>query len=69
MGDAWSARSLLKEFSEVERTECLAHLFTYLDFAKGVLGLAYVGSSRDVAAGGICSSKYHQGYAGLQHVC
>lgn len=56
-------------FSEVERKACLAHLFTYLDFEKGVLGLAYVGTSRDVAAGGICSGQYDQGYVGLYRDC
>lgn len=34
---------------------CLAHLFTYQDFDKGTLGLAYVAPPRAHPLGGICS--------------
>ena len=34
---------------------CLAHLFTYQDFADGVIGLAYVGNRKRNAVGGICT--------------
>ncbi|MBN3319367.1 ADA17 protein, partial [Atractosteus spatula] len=33
---------------------CLAHLFTYQDFEHGTLGLAYVGSHKKEALGGLC---------------
>ena len=36
---------------------CLAHLFTYQDFADGVIGLAYVGNPNRNAVGGICTQS------------
>ncbi|MGH0169038.1 UNVERIFIED_CONTAM: hypothetical protein FKN15_056297 [Acipenser sinensis] len=38
---------------------CLAHLFTYQDFDQGTLGLAYVGSPKTHALGGICPNAYN----------
>ena len=43
--------SLSKQWKEY----CLAHLFTYQDFADGVIGLAYVGNPKRNAVGGICT--------------
>ena len=37
------------------RQFCLSHLFTFTAFDNGVLGLAYIGSSRPYSPGGICS--------------
>ena len=36
----------------------MAHLFTYQDFAKGVIGLAYVASPILSRVGGICTTNY-----------
>ena len=36
------------------RKHCLAHLFTYRDFRKGVVGLAYIGAGREY---GICNEQ------------
>ena len=36
----------------------MAHLFTYQDFAKGVIGLAYVASPSLSRVGGICTANY-----------
>ena len=38
---------------------CLAHLFTYLAFSDGVLGLGWIASSASNQAGGICSPCKH----------
>ena len=43
----------LEDWSEF----CLAHLFTYQDFAGGTIGLAYVASQRRDTVGGICSRR------------
>uniref|UniRef100_H3ALZ4 ADAM metallopeptidase domain 17 n=1 Tax=Latimeria chalumnae TaxID=7897 RepID=H3ALZ4_LATCH len=56
--DAWEVKQLLEQFSadiaENASKVCLAHLFTYQDFEQGTLGLAYVGSPKLKAFGGIC---------------
>ena len=39
---------------------CLAHLFTYQDFADGVIGLAYVGNPKRNAVGGICTESNYK---------
>ncbi|MBN3311271.1 ADA17 protein, partial [Amia calva] len=60
--DVWDVKKLLEQFSSDiapnASTACLAHLFTYQDFDQGTLGLAYVGSSRKNALGGLCPRKY-----------
>ncbi|GCB61038.1 hypothetical protein scyTo_0012843 [Scyliorhinus torazame] len=60
--DAWDVKPLLEQFSAdiAERASkvCLAHLFTYQDFEHGTLGLAYVGSPKSRALGGICPTPY-----------
>nr|XP_032825817.1 disintegrin and metalloproteinase domain-containing protein 17 [Petromyzon marinus] len=59
---AWNVKALLEQFSidvsESARNVCLAHLFTYQDFSQGTLGLAYVGSPKPNAVGGICTPSY-----------
>nr|XP_018673044.1 ADAM 17-like protease isoform X2 [Ciona intestinalis] len=58
----WSeAKQLLEAFSEKKRSNCLSHLFTYVDFARGLLGLAYVGSGKKDDVGGICTKPYNRG--------
>lgn len=56
----WPIKELLKTFSlnKSWRQYCLAHLFTYQDFADGVIGLAYVGNRKRNAVGGICTEDY-----------
>uniref|UniRef100_A0A4W3IIW2 ADAM metallopeptidase domain 17a n=1 Tax=Callorhinchus milii TaxID=7868 RepID=A0A4W3IIW2_CALMI len=60
--DAWDVKTLLGQFSydiaDRAAKVCLAHLFTYQDFEHGTLGLAYVGSPKSTALGGICSTYY-----------
>ncbi|XP_038656208.1 disintegrin and metalloproteinase domain-containing protein 17-like isoform X2 [Scyliorhinus canicula] len=60
--DAWDVKPLLEQFSAdiAARASkaCLAHLFTYQDFEHGTLGLAYVGSPKSRALGGICPTPY-----------
>ncbi|XP_064412459.1 disintegrin and metalloproteinase domain-containing protein 17 isoform X2 [Latimeria chalumnae] len=60
--DAWEVKQLLEQFSadiaENASKVCLAHLFTYQDFEQGTLGLAYVGSPKLKAFGGICPKAY-----------
>ena len=34
---------------------CLGHLFTYQDFADGVIGVAYIANAKTGTVGGICS--------------
>ncbi|XP_067840352.1 disintegrin and metalloproteinase domain-containing protein 17 isoform X2 [Heptranchias perlo] len=55
---AWDVKPLLEQFSsDIAKNAskvCLAHLFTYQDFEQGTLGLAYVGSPKPHALGGIC---------------
>ncbi|XP_038052085.1 ADAM 17-like protease [Patiria miniata] len=59
-GQAWDVQKLLEAYSREDHGEyCLAHLFTYQDFESGVLGLAYIGTPRSNAVGGICTSVYH----------
>ncbi|XP_061478788.1 disintegrin and metalloproteinase domain-containing protein 17 isoform X2 [Rhineura floridana] len=66
--DAWEVKLLLEQFSsdiaEKAAQVCLAHLFTYQDFEKGTLGLAYVGSQRPNSHGGICPKAYSNSGAG-----
>lgn len=56
----WNVRDLLEVFSRESnhRSFCLAHLFTDIKFEGGILGLAYVGSSRRNSVGGICTPEY-----------
>lgn len=56
----WNVRDLLEVFSREQshRNFCLAHLFTDIKFDGGILGLAYVGSSRRNSVGGICTPEY-----------
>ncbi|XP_058953790.2 ADAM 17-like protease [Pocillopora verrucosa] len=56
----WEIKKLLNAFSRNEEwlQYCLAHLFTYQDFADGVIGLAYVGNPKSNAVGGICTKRY-----------
>ncbi|XP_028652711.1 disintegrin and metalloproteinase domain-containing protein 17 [Erpetoichthys calabaricus] len=60
--EAWDVKALLEQFSfdiaEKASNVCLAHLFTYQDFEHGTLGLAYVGSPKPQAPGGICPKPY-----------
>lgn len=57
--EAWNVQELLEAYSKIDHSAfCLAHLFTYQDFDKGVLGLAYIGTPRANAVGGICTKKY-----------
>ncbi|XP_073251677.1 ADAM 17-like protease [Porites lutea] len=57
--DIWPIKELLRTFSKKDwRKYCLAHLFTYQDFADGVIGLAYVGNPKRNAVGGICTERY-----------
>ena len=48
----------------------MAHLFTYQDFADGVIGLAYVGNPKRNAVGGICteSNYYYKLYSSISSV-
>ncbi|XP_053236934.1 disintegrin and metalloproteinase domain-containing protein 17 isoform X1 [Podarcis raffonei] len=66
--DAWDVKELLEQFSAdiADRAArvCLAHLFTYQDFALGTLGLAYVGSQRPTSHGGICPKAFPSPNAG-----
>lgn len=58
----WEITPLLQAFSrKLEFNKyCLAHLFTYQKFNDGVLGLAYIASSRRNTYGGICSPLYRK---------
>nr|CAB3219989.1 ADAM 17-like protease [Phallusia mammillata] len=58
MDQLWGAKDLLEAFSEDNRSVCLSHLFTYVDFENGLLGLAYVGSEKVDNVGGICTKPY-----------
>ena len=60
----------LQTFSKKDwRKYCLAHLFTYQDFADGVIGLAYVGNPKRNAVGGICTeSNYYKFYSSISSV-
>ncbi|XP_058471230.1 disintegrin and metalloproteinase domain-containing protein 17a isoform X1 [Solea solea] len=61
--EAWDAKRLLEQFSSDiagnASTVCLAHLFTYQDFAEGTLGLAYVAPTKAQALGGLCPKPYY----------
>ncbi|KAK7904338.1 hypothetical protein WMY93_016945 [Mugilogobius chulae] len=61
--EAWDVKKLLEQFSadiaENASSVCLAHLFTYQDFAEGTLGLAYVAPSKPHALGGLCPKPYY----------
>ncbi|XP_072176191.1 ADAM 17-like protease [Diadema setosum] len=58
--DPWGVQELLEVYSKEDHSKyCLAHLFTYQDFSNGVLGLAYIGTPRNNAVGGICTSVYY----------
>ncbi|XP_033640330.1 ADAM 17-like protease [Asterias rubens] len=60
--NAWDVQKLLEAYSREDHgAYCLAHLFTYQDFDNGVLGLAYIGTPRSNAVGGICTTIYHTG--------
>ncbi|XP_077394647.1 disintegrin and metalloproteinase domain-containing protein 17-like isoform X1 [Festucalex cinctus] len=60
--EVWDVKKLLEQFSadiaDNASTVCLAHLFTYQDFAEGTLGLAYVAPSKPLALGGLCPKAY-----------
>ncbi|XP_063412810.1 ADAM 17-like protease [Mytilus trossulus] len=61
----WTANTLLQAFSRDEqfRGFCLAHLFTFHKFERGVLGLAYISSHKEKDPGGLCSwDFFHQGH-------
>ncbi|XP_033099407.1 ADAM 17-like protease isoform X2 [Anneissia japonica] len=59
IGDVWEVQDLLEMYSKQNHMKfCLAHLFTYQDFSSGVLGLAYIGTQRTNAVGGICTQSY-----------
>ncbi|XP_014898965.1 disintegrin and metalloproteinase domain-containing protein 17-like isoform X3 [Poecilia latipinna] len=61
--EVWDVKKLLEQFSSDIADDaskvCLAHLFTYQDFDKGTLGLAYVAPPRPHPLGGICSEAYY----------
>ncbi|XP_072042167.1 ADAM 17-like protease isoform X1 [Amphiura filiformis] len=60
MSSSWDVQQLLEIYSKEDHSAyCLAHLFTYQDFSNGVLGLAYIGTPRSNAVGGICTSTYY----------
>ncbi|XP_038142146.1 disintegrin and metalloproteinase domain-containing protein 17a isoform X1 [Cyprinodon tularosa] len=65
--EVWEVKKLLEQFSsdiaENASTVCLAHLFTYQDFDKGTLGLAYVAPPRNTPLGGICSGPYYPSHS------
>ena len=46
----------------------MAHLFTYQDFADGVIGLAYVGNPKRNAVGGICTESNYKLYSSISSV-
>ncbi|GFR99798.1 disintegrin and metalloproteinase domain-containing protein 17 [Elysia marginata] len=55
----WKDIALLQQFGRDKDFHlfCLAHLFTHRSFDGGVLGLAYIASSRRGTLGGICSTR------------
>ncbi|XP_078479126.1 LOW QUALITY PROTEIN: disintegrin and metalloproteinase domain-containing protein 17-like [Lampetra planeri] len=59
--EVWDVKRLLEQFSsdiaDNASSVCLAHLFTYQDFAEGTLGLAYVAPSKLNALGGLCPKR------------
>ena len=55
---SWNVQTLLQEFSYGNwRNCCLAHLFTFQNFDKGIVGLAYVATPDKNQFGGICSGR------------
>nr|XP_022321266.1 ADAM 17-like protease isoform X1 [Crassostrea virginica] len=54
----WNTTFLLQVFSRgtAFKDYCLAHLFTYHRFSRGVLGLAYIAGREKSQPGGICST-------------
>ncbi|XP_076807622.1 ADAM 17-like protease isoform X1 [Clavelina lepadiformis] len=56
----WTPEDLLKAFSEKNYSDCLSHLFTYIDFDKGKLGLAHIGSQQVNDVGGICTKPFER---------
>ncbi|KAK3082731.1 hypothetical protein FSP39_003734 [Pinctada imbricata] len=56
--DTWNTTHLLQVFSRGTdfKDFCLAHLFTYHKFTRGVLGLAYIAGRGSKQPGGICST-------------
>ncbi|XP_062584922.1 ADAM 17-like protease [Saccostrea cucullata] len=54
----WNTTYLLQVFSRgtAFKDYCLAHLFTYHRFSRGVLGLAYIAGRGNSQPGGICST-------------
>lgn len=65
----WGVQELLEVYSKEDHSAfCLAHLFTYQDFSNGVLGLAYIGTPRSNAVGGICTSVYYAGNGKRQYL-
>lgn len=54
----WNTTYLLQVFSRGSafKDYCLAHLFTYHRFSRGVLGLAYIAGRENSQPGGICST-------------
>ncbi|XP_056012005.1 ADAM 17-like protease [Ostrea edulis] len=54
----WNTTYLLQVFSRgtAFKDYCLAHLFTYHRFSRGVLGLAYIAGRENSQPGGICST-------------
>ncbi|MEQ2192892.1 Disintegrin and metalloproteinase domain-containing protein 17, partial [Xenoophorus captivus] len=65
--EVWEVKKLLEQFSsdiaDNASTVCLAHLFTYQDFDKGTLGLAYVAPPRPHPLGGLCSGPYYPSHS------
>eukprot|EP00795_Rhopilema_esculentum_P008684 gene8684-14703_t len=58
---SWGEEDLLTAFSKgtwMDNDICLGHLFTYQDFADGVIGVAYVANAKAGTVGGICSPVY-----------
>ncbi|OWF44607.1 ADAM 17-like protease [Mizuhopecten yessoensis] len=56
----YNTTRLLQVFSRGTEFQgyCLAHLFTYETFGRGVLGLAYIASHKHNTPGGICSPSF-----------
>lgn len=65
--EVWDVKRLLEQFSsdiaDNASSVCLAHLFTYQDFAEGTLGLAYVAPSKPQALGGLCPRPYYPSHS------
>lgn len=64
-GEEVGASDQLYRFASYPHDTCLAHLFTYIDFERGLLGLAYVAevsasSTEHGIGGGICAKPQRQ---------